>query len=130
VFDGAVSHGKENLVSMFWENLLRALSPIRNPISFGAADALELALAALLVLIALFGRPWIAPHVRKFAERTRWCMLLLAILPVVLRLLLLGHHPVPAFDGYDESSLLLSADTLRHFRLANPPHALPQFFET
>jgi hypothetical protein len=115
---------------MFWENLLRALSPIRNPIGFGAADALELALAALLVLVALFGCPWIAPHVRKFAERTRWCMLLLAILPVVLRLLLLSHHPVPEFDAYDEFSLLLSADTLRHFRLANPPHALPQFFET
>ena len=31
---------------------------------------------------------------------------------------------------YDEFSHLLVADTLRHFRLANPPHALHQFFET
>jgi MFS family permease len=47
-----------------------------------------------------------------------------------LRLALLPHHPVPAPDVYDEFSHLLVADTLRHFRLANPPHALPQFFET
>jgi hypothetical protein len=49
---------------------------------------------------------------------------------VALRLLLLSHHPVPTPDVYDEFSHLLEADTLRHFRLANPPHALPQFFET
>jgi hypothetical protein len=49
---------------------------------------------------------------------------------VALRLLLLGHHPVPTPDVYDEFSHLLVADTLRHFRLTNPPHALRQFFET
>jgi hypothetical protein len=57
-------------------------------------------------------------------------MLALAALPVVLRLALLVKHPVPAPDIYDEFAHLLVADTLRHFRLANPPHALPQFFET
>jgi hypothetical protein len=57
-------------------------------------------------------------------------MLLLALLPVVLRLALLAHHPVPSPDVYDEFGHLLQADTLRHFRLANPPHPLPQFFET
>jgi hypothetical protein len=57
-------------------------------------------------------------------------MVLFAALPVVLRLALLPHHPAPAPDLYDEFSHLLAADTLRHFRLANPPHALPQFFET
>ena len=57
-------------------------------------------------------------------------MLLLALLPVVLRLALLAHHPVPSPDVYDEFGHLLEADTLRHFRLANPPHTLPQFFET
>jgi hypothetical protein len=54
----------------------------------------------------------------------------LALLPVVLRLALLAHHPVPSPDVYDEFGHLLQADTLRHFRLANPPHPLPQFFET
>jgi hypothetical protein len=57
-------------------------------------------------------------------------MIVLAAAPVVLRLLLLPHHPVPTPDVYDEFSHLLVADTLRHFRLANPPHALSQFFET
>ncbi len=57
-------------------------------------------------------------------------MLLLAVLPVVLRLLLLAHHPVPTPDIYDEFSHLLAADTLRHFHLSNPPHPLSQFFET
>jgi hypothetical protein len=57
-------------------------------------------------------------------------MLGLAIAPVALRLLLLATHPVPTPDVYDEFTHLLVADTLRHFRLANPPHALPQFFET
>jgi hypothetical protein len=115
---------------MFLSKLLQALSPIHNPIGFGAADALELTLAALLVMAALLGRQWIEPYFRQFAKKTGWCMLLLAALPVALRLLLLSHHPVPTPDVYDEFSHLLAADTLRHFRLANPSHALPQFFET
>jgi hypothetical protein len=57
-------------------------------------------------------------------------MLTLAFLPVALRLALLPWHPIPSPDVYDEFGHLLVADTLRHFRLANPPHALPQFFET
>ena len=57
-------------------------------------------------------------------------MLALALAPVALRLLLLLNHPIPSPDVYDEFSHLLVADTLRHLRLANPPHSLPQFFET
>lgn len=57
-------------------------------------------------------------------------MAALAVLPVALRLALLPGHPVPSPDVYDEFGHLLVADTLRHFRLANPPHALPRFFET
>ena len=110
--------------------LLRALFPGRNPIGFGPPDFLELALAALLVAVALTWRPWIEPAAQRFAGRTGWCMLFLAVLPIGLRLILLSHHPVPTPDVYDEFSHLLVADTLRHFRLANPPHAMPQFFET
>ena len=84
----------------------------------------------MLVLMALVWRPWIQPYALKLAERTGWSMLLLALLPVVLRLALVAHHPVPLPDLYDEFGHLLEADTLRHFRLANPPHPLPQFFET
>src|SRR5215467_8865592 len=66
----------------------------------------------------------------KVAARTGWCMLLFAFAPVALRVALLPNHPVPAPEIYDEFSHLLVADTLLHFRLANPPHALHQFFET
>jgi hypothetical protein len=57
-------------------------------------------------------------------------MLILAILPVALRLALLAQHPVPTPGIYDEFGHLLVADTLRHLRLANPAHPLHQFFET
>ena len=111
-------------------DVFRSFLPLRNPIGFGARDFIELAAAALLVLLALAWRPWIEPFARSLATRTVWCMLLLAALPVALRLLLLPHHPVPSPQIYDEFGHLLVADTLRHFRLANPPHPLPQFFET
>jgi hypothetical protein len=107
-----------------------SFQPLRNPIGFGARDFIELAAGALLVVLSLAWRPWIAPLARGLATRTAWCMLLLALLPVALRLLLLPHHPIPSPQIYDEFGHLLVADTLRHFRLANPPHALPQFFET
>lgn len=97
---------------------------------FSASDILLLVLAALLAAFALLWRPWIEPYAARLATRTGWCMLLLAALPVALRLLLLPHHPVPSPDIYDEFCHLLVADTLRHFRLANPMHPLHQFFET
>jgi len=115
---------------MFLFDVFRSFLPLHNPIGFGPADFIELALAAMLVLMALVWRPWIQPYALKLAQRTGWSMLLLALLPVVLRLALLAHHPVPSPDVYDEFGHLLQADTLRHFRLANPPHPLPQFFET
>jgi hypothetical protein len=104
--------------------------PPQNPIGFGVSDFIELALAALLVVMALVTRPWIEPLARKLAPKTGWCMLLLALLPVALRLAMLPNHPVPSPDVYDEFGHLLVADTLLHFRLANPPHTLHQFFET
>src|SRR5579863_1868373 len=108
----------------------RPMEYLRDPIGFGPADYVELAWAALLVWLALVSRPWIEPYARRLAERPGWSMLLLAVLPVALRLLLLPNHPVPSPVLYDEFSHLLVADTVRHFRLANPPHALHQFFET
>jgi hypothetical protein len=100
-----------------------------NPIGFGAADFILLILAALLALFAL-GWRWTEPYAARLARRTAWCMLALGALPVALRLALLPHHPVPFPDIYDEFSHLLVADTLRHFRLANPAHPMHRFFET
>ena len=104
--------------------------PPQNPIGFGVSDFIELALAALLVAMAVVSRPWIQPFAQKLARNTGWCMLLLALLPIALRLAMLPHHPVPSPEVYDEFGHLLVADTLLHFRLANPPHPLHQFFET
>ena len=110
--------------------LFGSLKPVENPIGFGASDFVELAIAVLLVTLALTWRPWIAPLGARLARDTRWCLLLLAALPVALRLLLLAHHPVPTPDVRDEFGHLFVADTLRHLRLANPEHPMHRFFET
>ncbi len=104
------------------------MTPVNQGLS--PADLVEIAAAALLLLGVLMWHPWLTPLARWLEAHAGWTMALLAALPVVLRLALLPHHPVPTPDLYDEFSHLLAADTLRHFRLANPPHALPEFFET
>ena len=110
--------------------MLSNFDPVKNPIGFGASDFIELTIALLLVVLAIAWRPFIEPYGRRFSLMTRWCMIALAILPVGLRVILLAHHPVPTPDVYDEFGHLFVADTLRHFRLANPANALHQFFET
>src|SRR5215469_4626722 len=115
---------------MFLFHWFRSFLPFHNPIGFGASDFIELALGAMLVLFTLAWRGWLEPWAARLRERTGWCMLLLAVLPVALRLLLLPHHPAPTPYTSDDFSYLLIADTLLHFRLANPVHPLHQFFET
>ena len=109
--------------------LFSSFFPFENPIGFGASDFVEAAIAVLLVTFALV-RPGMESAFNKLGRKTVWCMAILAILPVVLRLALLKNHPVPSPDVYAEFGHLLVADTLRHFRLANPPHVFSQFFET
>jgi len=111
-------------------SLFQSFLPLHNPLGFGAADFLELYLALALLVLAWLWRPVLRPLGHKLAPRTAWCMVLLAVLPVALRLYLLPHHPVPSPDIYDEFGHLFVADTLLHFRFANPPHPLHQFFET
>jgi hypothetical protein len=115
---------------MFLFDLFRSFLPIRNPIGFGAADFIEVLLAAVFVGLLLLSRAWIEPYGRRLAQRTGWSMLFLGLLPIVLRLALLARYPIPEPNVSDDFSYVLAADTLRHFRLANPPHAYPQFFET
>jgi hypothetical protein len=97
---------------------------------FSPSDLVELCLAALLLASAIIARPFVEPYARRLAPKTGWCMVILALLPVALRLAMLSVHPVPAPVVYDEFGHLLVADTLLHFRLANPAHPLHQFFET
>lgn len=113
---------------MFLFDWFRSFLPLHNPIGFGAADFIELALAVLLVAAVVARRRLEMPALR-LAKNTRWCLVLLGALPVVLRLALLPRFPAPAPSGADDFSYLLLADTLRHFRLANPMHPLHQFFE-
>src|SRR5580658_1629640 len=102
---------------------------MHDAIGIGVSDYLGLALAVLLAVLVLALIP-VEPIARKLARRTRWCMLFLAGLAIALRLTLLPTHPVPTPKGADDFSYLLLADTLAHFRLANPPHAMHRFFET
>ena len=110
-------------------DLFRSFLPLHNPIGFGASDFIELELAALLLLL-MAAHARLGGWARKLATHTGWSMLALAALPVALRLAMLAQSPVPTPNGSDDFAHLLVADTLRHWRLANPPHALHQFFET
>jgi len=85
--------------------------------------------AALLLVLLLVASPWLEHVGQKLAVRTGLCLLLLAGLPVILRLFLLPSFPIPTPYGSDDFSHLLVADTLSHFRLANPVHPFHRFFE-
>ncbi len=99
-------------------------------IGFGASDWIEFSIAGLLVICAFLWSDALRSRIVGFAARTRYVMLFLFAAPIILRLLLLPHHPAPVPNVYDEFSHLLVADTLLHFRLANPMHPMHRFFET
>ena len=114
---------------MFLFDFFRSFLPLHNPLGFGASDFVELALVALLILLVV-ARAAIGQAAERLAVKTGWCMLLLFALPILLRLALLPRFPVPTPGGADDYGYLLLADTLRHFRLANPMHPMHRFFET
>ena len=93
-------------------DFVRSYLPLSNPLGFGASDFVMFTLAALLVALAL-ARTFLERPARRLAQRTVWCMLLLAILPVVLRLALLRTDPVPTPDTADDFGYLLLGDTLK-----------------
>lgn len=104
--------------------------PPDSAVGFAPADWALAILTAIFLAAAFLWRPRVQSAYNALARRTRTCMVLLFALPIVMRLLLLPHHPVPTPDIYDEFSHLLLADTLLHGRLANPPHPMHRFFET
>jgi hypothetical protein len=94
------------------------------------ADVVEALLVVVFAFAALIWKPYLEPLAIRLAEKPVWCFAIIALLPVALRLALLPHHPVPSPDIYDEFGHLFVADTLRHYRLANPTHPMHRFFET
>ena len=109
-------------------NKVRVFLAPDDRLGFGIADYCELGVAGLGLLLLLLSRAR-ARLSWKWAEKTPWCMALLFVLPIVLRLALLPRCPVPVPSGADDFGYILLADTLRHLRFANPPHAHPEFFE-
>ena len=107
----------------------RSYLPLGNPFGFGLSDSVIFILAALLVAMVL-ARTYLERPARWLAQRSIWCLLLLAVLPVILRLALWRAHPVPTPDTADDFSYLLLGDTLAHLRLANPVHPMHQFLRS
>ena len=99
-----------------------------------ALEWILVAIAALLIAIAPASRFLGFGRLRDLfvalARRKRLAVVLSGLLPVLLRLSLMGVIPAPDPSIHDEFSHLLLGDTLAHGRLANPTHPLWQHFES
>jgi hypothetical protein len=67
---------------------------------------------------------------RRIAGHRPTALIICFLLPIGLRLSILGLYPAPIPSIHDEFSHLLLADTLAHGRMSNPTHPMWQHFES
>ena len=80
-------------------------------------------LVFLLVLCALYSLR--RSGMTQLANHPRWCMAMLFLLPIAMRLALLYRYPVPTPYVSDDFVQMLSADTLLHLSARKSSASLP-----
>ena len=99
-----------------------------------ATEWVIVVLAALVIAVAAKGpNKWlgaIREAFKKLAARKRTAIMICGVMPVIIRLSMLGFVPVPDPSIHDEFSHLLLGDTLAHGRLTNPTHPMWVHFES
>ena len=111
------------------DQVTRFIAPEAVAAEWAIAAAAALAIAALPICAGKRIRA-VPRMFHRLARTRRLAILLCAVLPVAIRLSMLGFAPVPEPSIHDEFSHLLLGDTLAHGRLTNPTHPMWRHFES